>query len=579
MDTAGAVADKALAALNALKRRVQAKRAERTYVVDLSVISVDPEKAPRLANAIAQAYLAEQTEVRSDAARQVSQSLSARLKELQDRVREAEDRGEAFKARNNIVDANGQLVNEQQLTELNKLLEVARYRAAEAKARYEQVQRLQQSKGEIGAFAEAVQSPTVTALRGQYAEIMRRQAEQTAMLGPRHPAVIEIQAQAERVQRMIDQEINRTVLSARNEYQSAEANAEALSRDLDALKHNAIVTDQALVTLRELERDVQASRAVYEAFLVRARETGEQERVDTKNIQVISRAELPMNRSWPPSNLFVALGALFLGVAAGSGIVFMRASQDGEPSRSSGTDPIDDLAGRAAAGKRQVAPRLPAVPVLALLPRFDKTQCLSALNDPKSCVATELQKVHEALRANHKKRGNPSVLVIAWHDEDDAAAVALNLAAVAAVTQRVLLIDADLERRTLSAIDADQSEAGLVDVAIGRRLLSDVVVRDQATNINVLPFVSPKSRRDREIEDQDIRVAFAQTKHFEMVIVAAINCDRDPTGRFFAGLVDHIVVVAGADQAGEGFTDETVARFGLDARKIRGAVLTGAAAT
>ena len=56
------------------------------------------------------------------------------------------------------------------------------------------------------------------------------------------------------------------------------------------------------MTLRELERDVQASRAVYESFLVRARETGEQERLDTKNIRVISRAELPQRRSFPPSN-------------------------------------------------------------------------------------------------------------------------------------------------------------------------------------------------------------------------------------------------------------------------------------
>ena len=43
------------------------------------------------------------------------------------------------------------------------------------------------------------------------------------------------------------------------------------------------------MTLRELERDVVASRAVYESFLVRARETGEQERLDTKNIRVISQ--------------------------------------------------------------------------------------------------------------------------------------------------------------------------------------------------------------------------------------------------------------------------------------------------
>jgi Mrp family chromosome partitioning ATPase len=153
--------------------------------------------------------------------------------------------------------------------------------------------------------------------------------------------------------------------------------------------------------------------------------------------------------------------------------------------------------------------------------------------------------------------------------------VALGLAALAAAKQRVLLIDADLERRTLSAVGADRSEAGLVDVAVGRRPLSDAIVRDQATNIDLLPFVSPKSRRDREIRDEDLKVAFAQTKNFDMVIVAAMDCGRDPSAALFAGLVDHIVLVAKAE-ASEGVIEELVARFGLDARKIRGAVLTGA---
>ena len=112
--TSPVAADRTLAALNELKRQVQVKRAERTYVVDVSATSKDPEKAVRIANAIAKAYLTEQTQVRSDAARQVSQSLTARLNELKNRVRESEQRVEAYKANNNIVGANGQLVDEQQ---------------------------------------------------------------------------------------------------------------------------------------------------------------------------------------------------------------------------------------------------------------------------------------------------------------------------------------------------------------------------------------------------------------------------------------------------------------------------------
>ena len=63
-----------------------------------------------------------------------------------------------------------------------------------------------------------------------------------------------------------------------------------------------------------------------------------------------------------------------------------------------------------------------------------------------------------------------------------------------------------------------------------------------------------------------------------MVIVAAVDLNRDPSARFFAGLVDHIVLVARADGRNDVAVEEFVSRLGPDARKVRGAVLTGAGA-
>jgi polysaccharide biosynthesis transport protein len=573
--------DPSVLALNTLRQHVKVTRAERTYVVDVAVTSEEPAKAARLANAIVQAYLDEQTAVRADAARQVSDSLSGRLNELKEAVHQAEERVQQFKATHNIVDANGQLVNEQQLSDLNNQLATARARTAAAKARLDGVDAIQQSKLDVGAFPAAVQSQTITALRSQYAEIMRLEAQQTTSLGARHPAVIEIHAQADRLKRMIDDEVNRIALAARAEYQSAQTGEDLLQRNVDALKQSTLATDAAMVNLRELQRDVQASRAVYEAFLVRARETGAQEHLDTKNIQVISTADAPMNRTFPPSNLILALGAIVLGIAAGSGLVMLRDSgmvPRGAASRlpdQTARPRLFSAAPKPAARDDNLSS---GIPVLAKVPAVDTTIDSEASQEPNARFAAGMRKVYDTVCANHRKRGNPSILIVASHDDNDSAAVALTLAALAAAKQRVLLIDADVQRRTLSAIDADQSEAGLVDVATGRKVLSDVVVRDRDTNINLIPFVSPKSRRDRKIEDGDLRAAFAQTKHFDVVIVAAMDLSRDPSGRFFAGLVDHIVVVTTADEAAHGGLDEVVSGLGLDARKVRGAVLTGEAA-
>ena len=466
--------DASLAALNALRPRVQVKRAERTYIVDIAVSSEEPAKAARLANAVAAAYLDEQTQVRADAARQVSRSLTARLNELKQSVQNAEDKVQAFKVSHNIVGANGQLVNEQQLADLNNQLAAARARTAATKARLDQIEALQKSKTEIGAFPEAVQSQTITALRTQYAEIMRREAEQTTSLGERHPAVIEIKAQGERLKRMIADEVNRIALAARADYETAKTNEDLLTRNVDALKQSTLDTNASLVTLRELERDVQASRAVYEAFLVRARETGEQERIDTKNIQVISKAEQPLGRSWPPSSSLIALAAVFLGVAAGAGLALLqggepapiRAARDARP-----TQPTRSW--RTLWRGRMPTPTtgddeiVPGVPVLAVMPQLDGVDH-ATLEDPRSHIAAGIRKIYDTVRAASAKRDNPSVLVLASGIDSGDAPVALTLAALAAATQRVLLIDADLERGTLSAIDADRNEAGLVDVAVGR---------------------------------------------------------------------------------------------------------------
>jgi uncharacterized protein involved in exopolysaccharide biosynthesis/Mrp family chromosome partitioning ATPase len=580
----GAMAQKygPLAALNELQKHVQVKRSERTYVVDVSVTSEDPAKAARLANAIAQTYLTEQTEVRSNAARQISQALTGRLKELQTRVRDAEQKVEAYKASHNIVGANGELVNEQQLTGLNSQLSLARARTSEAKARLDQVESVLHSKTPIGAFPEAVQSQTITMLRSQYAEIMRRDAEQKSSLGERHPAVIEIEAQGARLQKLIEDEVNRIAQSDRAEYERAKADEDMLSRQVDALKNTAVSTNESLVGLRELERDVQASRAVYESFLVRSRETGEQEQVDTKNIRIISKADRPLYRSSPPPSLILGLAAMLLGFASGVGIVIMRGEAEETAPRPAETR-AKTLAGFGKLGafaKKlwEVPEPPPTISVLATLPNVDAAFGLDAVEDPHSRFAREIQKVYEAVRASHKKRGNPSVLVVTADDEDDTASVALMLAAAAAATQRVLLIDTDLKRRTLSAIDAEEGEAGLVDVAVGRLELSDVIVRDRDTNVNLLPFVSPNSRRDRRINDADIKEAFDKTKRFDMVIVAAVDVARDPSARFFAGLVDHIVLVARADERGDDVIERFVARLGNDAQKVLGAVLTGVGA-
>jgi uncharacterized protein involved in exopolysaccharide biosynthesis len=75
--------------------------------------------------------------------------------------------------------------------------------------------------------------------------------------------------------------------------------------------------------MRELAREVEVNRAVYESFLARSRELSEQTRFDTSNTRIISRAAAPLAPSGPPSFL-VLIAAILLGLGLGTALAWLR---------------------------------------------------------------------------------------------------------------------------------------------------------------------------------------------------------------------------------------------------------------
>ena len=58
-------------------------------------------------------------------------------------------------------------------------------------------------------------------LRAQFAEARKRQAELQSELGPRHPALRQMEQQVEDLRRTINEEVNRYAQSAKNDFTSS----------------------------------------------------------------------------------------------------------------------------------------------------------------------------------------------------------------------------------------------------------------------------------------------------------------------------------------------------------------------
>ena len=306
------------AALRSLAKAVTAKREERTYVVTVSVKASEAVKAARLADAVVSAFIQVQAENRSAATRRVADALGGRLDSLRRKLEESEQRVVDYKARHAIVAAVGASVTEQRLVAATARLGELRSQLANAQSRYAQAAAAAKS-GDPGAVPEALQSPTIGGLRAQFTEAKRRESDLAATLGPRHPALNEARAQEGAVKAQVGAELGRIAATLKTNRDRVGADLAAAQSNYDRLEADVTTNSQLSVPLSELDRAAQADRAVYESTLARTRQVAEQERIDTANVSVISPAQVPDAKSWPPRPLYVLAAALILGFALGAG--------------------------------------------------------------------------------------------------------------------------------------------------------------------------------------------------------------------------------------------------------------------
>ena len=129
-----------MAALEALTRHINVKKTDRTFIVDIDVWSYDAGQSGDARQRDLQRLSRRIQEVAGRAARRATTDLSGRLKELQERLRNAENTLAIYKAQNNFVGTQDTLISDQQLSASNQRLAAARALTLDAQAKYDQIE-------------------------------------------------------------------------------------------------------------------------------------------------------------------------------------------------------------------------------------------------------------------------------------------------------------------------------------------------------------------------------------------------------------------------------------------------------
>lgn len=299
------------------------QRDTNTFVISVGAKTQDPEKSALIANTMTDVFIQTFGELQAGTAGRATDELTRRLDDLRKSVETAERKVEAFKAENELINPQGRLITDDEIQRVNDQLTAARARTLELNARASSTRDLGVDSVLAGALPEAIGSPAITELRAQYAALTQEADRAAVRLGPRHPERLAVDAQLSGARERIANELRRVAGSIQVDLKRAVQTEQELAARLAQLKVRQSDVGGEMVTLRELDRDVAAKRAVYEATLLRARETGEQRDINSGNVTIISPASPPL-QSTGPSRAMISLGGMLLGFASGVGFGAMR---------------------------------------------------------------------------------------------------------------------------------------------------------------------------------------------------------------------------------------------------------------
>jgi len=448
-----------------LTENLSAANTNRSYSIIISYSAGDPQVAAQVANAFADEYLVDQLEAKYDMTQRANMWLASRLDNMRDEVQKAERAVEAFKQANSLTSVGEETITQQQLVAINTQLVAAKSEQTQATAKLGSVQEIVKNKGNLSAASSVLSSPLIQKLQEQEAEVGRREAELSMRYGARHPTIINARAELRDIQAKINAEVDKIIEGMQNDVDIANAKVANLEQQLSKLEATTGTGNQAMVQLRQLQREAQSSRSLYEGFLNRYKQVAEQQDLQLPDARVIAKAVPPLKAYFPNKMLFIIIGLLaggFIGLL--TALVLEYFDQGFR-----GINEIERLTGVSGIGM---------VPALADL--GDKGAEDYVLEKPLSAYAEALRTVRTAIHFSNVDAPPKVVMVTSSVPGEGKSTFCVSLARVLSKAGvKVLLIDADLRRpRVHSMLRLSKDGADLTKVLTGEATAASAIQRD-----------------------------------------------------------------------------------------------------
>ena len=566
------------AVVEQVQKNLRTERVLTTYVLSLNYRARSPDKAAKIANAIANAYLVGALEAKYQSTKRATEWLQQRSLELSEQASASDRAVQTFKAENNIVGTSRGLMSEQQLSDLNTQLVQARAATAEAKARLDRIDTISDQDVAQSTVTDALNNSVITRLRAQYLDLQAQYADWSRRYGKTHLAAVNLANKMDELRKNIADELRRIADAYRSDYEIAKSREASLEKNVKELVAQAGNKGQAEVKLRDLESAADTYRNLYNNFLEKLQSATQNQSFPLSEARLISTAAKPDRKS-SPRTVLALVGGLVGGLCLGFGAAFARELLS-DVLRTPGE--VEDELGVKCLG---VLPDIrPPTKTGALLSTSAKTgpPDLSryVVDHPFSRFAETLRNIKVSIDVARLTREIKVIGIVSSLPKEGKTTVAANFAQLIALTgHRTVLIDGDLHTRSLTRELAPNAKSGLVEALNDPASLGYHVQRSKETGLDFLPSVVAS----RMVNSADVIGSKAMAEllkvlkeHYEYIVIDLAPVMPVADSKAVSFLIDAMVYVIEWGQTTRTALQESVSGSEVLQKKLIGAVLNRA---
>lgn len=485
--------------LTLLNDRVHVSLVRGTRLIVVRVRDGDPLKAQRLTEAIVGAFFTERMTLRREGANSAHSFLLAEAKRLEQEVRAAEERLQAYQEKHQAVsltDRHNIVV--QRLNDLAQQVTVARARRLGLESTRDHVLAvIEKRPEELANLREIAVLQDIIDLRREYNTQAANVARLALRYREKHPSLIQARRQLAQMEESLRSSLataGRAILQA---HDAAKANEAALEGELRRQQEQAMELSRLAIAYRALEREAQSTDALYQQVLSRLKTSGLSQSLvaasglDRTPIQVVEQPMVPVHSSAVSAKLILFAGLLGGGLLGVVVVVLRRAF---DPSIQS----LDD------------AETYLGVPSLAAVPRSSLRGAELVIHShPATIEAESFRSLRTSLSLASPDDPPKTVLFTSAVPGEGKSYCSANYAAALALQGvRTLLIDADLRRpglRLRFASERATQGPGLTDCLRNPARFADAIHPTRLPNLFVVGDLHGSVKGAEMLNAQDFK--------------------------------------------------------------------------